>query len=73
MNEQLSLDSEVPAANPNAWMFNADGTPRKLLWCSDSVRIAWRKGLELSCPYEGERARFMPGGVCCKDVERGIA
>lgn len=67
MTEQLALELEPPTPNPNAWMFNADGTPRKLMWCSDTVRIAWRRGEELPCPYPDRP----PGGECCKEIERG--
>jgi hypothetical protein len=58
---QLSLDDAVDRPNPNAHLFDADGNPRHLLWCSDSAR----KGGP--CPYVGEKARFRPA-VCCKDV-----
>jgi hypothetical protein len=69
---QLTLELEPPVP-PDAAFFDADGRPRKLLWCSDTVRIAHRRGEPAECPYTGDRARFMPGGVCCFDVEAGIA
>jgi hypothetical protein len=39
--EQLALELDgptTPAANPNAHLFDAAGNPRRLLWCSDTVR-----------------------------------
>lgn len=63
MAGQLTLDDLAPAPpNPNAHLFDADGKPRRLLWCSDSAR----KGGP--CPYLGEKARFRPAGGCCKDI-----
>lgn len=65
MSGQLSLDlsgGEPAPANPNAWMFNADGSPRRLLWCSDTARMGG------PCPYVGAKARYRPPGGCCKDL-----
>lgn len=64
MSEQLALDLEPRAPNPNAWMFDEQGRPRRLLWCSDTARLGG------PCPYVGDRARFMPAGGCCKDLVR---
>lgn len=80
---QLALELEPPRPNPNAHFFNEDGSPRRLMWCSDSVRIAWRKGVEVGCPYTDPRPsladpgtvlppiglRHRPAGGCCKDIE----
>lgn len=65
---QLSLELERPAPNPNADWFNEAGTPKRLLWCSDTIRIGWTKGVDVPCPYLGDRARFRPAGGCCKDL-----
>lgn len=65
---QLALELEPPAANPNARFFNGDGTPRRLLWCSDVVAAAVRAGGDPPCPYEG---RENPCPPCCKSVVRG--
>jgi hypothetical protein len=62
---QLQLELEAPRPSPNAWMFNADGSPKRLLWCSDTARLGG------PCPYTGERARFRPAGGCCKDLTKG--
>lgn len=62
MAEQLQLEVEPRAPDPNAWMFNADGSPKRLLWCSDDARGGG------PCPYAG---RAVPCGVCCKELVRG--
>jgi hypothetical protein len=60
---QLSLDDAVDRPNPNAHLFDADGKPRRLLWCSDSARLGG------PCPYDDPaRARFAPAGPCCKTI-----
>lgn len=59
---QLSLDDAVARPNPNAHMFDREGKPRRLMWCSDAARMG--KG----CPYVGEKARFRPPGGCCLDL-----
>lgn len=64
---QLSLEDSVDRPNPNAHLFDREGKPRRLMWCSDRVRIALSKGEPAECPYVGEKARFRPA-VCCKDV-----
>lgn len=61
---QLSLDLGDAPVNPNAHLFNPDGTPRRLLWCSDTARMGG------PCPYLGERARFRPAGGCCKSLAK---
>jgi hypothetical protein len=60
--EQLSFQLETPAPNANAGWFKPDGTPRRLLWCSDDPEV--RSGVK-PCPYEGRR---VPCGECCHDV-----
>lgn len=81
---QLSLDSLEDRPNPNAAWFDADGRPRRLMWCSDTVRIAHRAGESAPCPYLEPHprsradatvlppigARHMPAGGCCKDLAR---
>jgi hypothetical protein len=59
---QLALDLEPDRPSPNAHFFNADGSPKRLLWCSDSARLGG------PCPYVGAKARFRPAGGCCKDL-----
>lgn len=73
---QLALQLEPPQANPNAHFFNADGSPKRLLWCSDSARLGG------PCPYLEPRPSLsepgttlppigrdrMPAGGCCKDL-----
>jgi hypothetical protein len=55
---QLSLDDAVDRPNPNAHLFDADGKPRRLLWCSDSARLGG------PCPYDDPaRARFAPDAI----------
>lgn len=68
MGVQLSLDLTPAAPNPNAHLYNEDGTAKKLLWCSDSVRISFHRGEAAACPYVGGRERFRPGGGCCLDL-----
>lgn len=70
MGVQLSLDLTPAAPNPNAGLYNGDGTPKKVLWCNDTVRIAFNRGETAACPYVGARARFRPGGSCCLDLAR---
>jgi hypothetical protein len=61
--------------NPNLAFFNDDGSPRRLLWCSDSARLGG------PCPYTEPRVSradgsllppiglaLMPAGGCCKDI-----
>lgn len=67
---QLSLELEPPRPNPNAHLFDGNGAARRLLWCSDTVRIAFRRGQDAPCPYLGDGARFRPAGGCCKDLAR---
>jgi hypothetical protein len=62
VSDQLTLDLDAGKPNPNGHLFNDDGTPKRLLWCSDTAR----KGGP--CPYIGAKAKFMPGGVCCKTL-----
>jgi hypothetical protein len=64
---QLSLFAELPPSPPNAHLLRADGTPRRLLWCSDSVRMAHHAGEPVRCPYQGRR---VPCGECCLDIVR---
>lgn len=62
---QLSFEAELPpVANPNAHLFNEDGSPKRLLWCSDSARMGG------PCPYTGARLKHRPAGGCCKDLAR---
>lgn len=79
---QLALDVEPAQPNPNAWMFHADGSPKRLLWCSDTVRIAFHRGEPAPCPYTEPHPRsrvdtellppigieHRPPGGCCKDI-----
>lgn len=67
MTDQLRLELTPRVPNPNAHFFNADGSPKRLLWCSDSARLGG------PCPYLGDRARFRPAGGCCKDITKGCA
>lgn len=55
----------APSFDPyKPWaLFNADGTPRRLLWCSDDVR----RDPSLPCPYVDGLA---PCGECCKAIMR---
>jgi hypothetical protein len=66
VTDQLDLGLEIPRepAKPsaNAHLFDENGRMRRLLWCSDDARLGG------SCPYVGEKARFMPEGGCCKDL-----
>lgn len=54
--------------NPNLRFFRPDGSPAALMWCSDTVRIAWRRGVELECPNVGRPDKVPPEG-CCKTRE----
>lgn len=63
MTEQLQLELDPRRVNPNAHLFDEHGQPRRLLWCSDAVRI---RGAP--CPYRGEYVRFRPPGGCCLDL-----
>lgn len=65
---QLSLDDAVARPNPNAHLFDREGKPRRLMWCSDRVRIALSKGEPVECRYVGEQARYRPDGGCCLDL-----
>ena len=56
--------NKAPPPNPNAWMFNRDGSPKRLLWCSDGARQGG------PCPYA---AGEVPLGVCCKDLSTDVA
>lgn len=85
MAEQLSLELEPRQPNPNAHFFNEDGTAKRLMWCSDTVRIAFNAGEPAPCPYTEEHPRsradpemlppkgerYRPAGGCCKDLVRG--
>lgn len=64
---QLELAVDGPRARPDPAFFDAEG-PRRLLWCSDAVRIAFHKGADVPCPFLGDRERFRPVGGCCKDI-----
>jgi hypothetical protein len=85
VSDQLDLfhqPDDPPAPNPNADFFNEDGSPKRLLWCSDTVRIAFNRGEDAPCPYLEPRpsraepgtmlppigADKMPAGGCCKDL-----
>jgi hypothetical protein len=52
-------DHAPDCSNPNLWMFDAEGNPRRLLWCSDSARLGG------PCPYVDGEA---PAGGCCKEL-----
>lgn len=63
LDRQARPSDHAPGcSNPNLAMFDENGDPKRLLWCSDTAR----KGGP--CPYVGERARFRPAGGCCKDL-----
>lgn len=60
---QLSLLDEGKP-NVNTAFFNADGSPRRLFWCSDGARLGG------PCPFVGEKEKHRPMGGCCKDLAR---
>lgn len=62
MSDQLRMDLEPRRENPNAALFHPDGSPRRLLWCSEDPEV--RSGVK-PCPYLG---RPVPCGECCHDV-----
>jgi hypothetical protein len=65
---QLALDFDPGRPNPNAAFLNADGTPKRLLWCSDEARLGG------PCPYAtgSGRERFKPDGPCCKEIPEAV-
>lgn len=65
---QLSLDFELERPNSNAAFFNPDGSPKRLLWCSDEARLGG------PCPYRpgSGKERFHPPGPCCKEIPGAV-
>jgi len=65
---QLAIELDLGASQTaNVRFFNADGSARRLLWCSDQVRMAHHRGEPVVCPYEG---RENPCPPCCLEIAR---
>jgi hypothetical protein len=64
MDVQMTLELE-PAAPLNAAFFHPDGSPKRLLWCGDTQRIAFNRGETVQCPYAG---RPNPCPPCCLEL-----
>lgn len=76
------LSARVATREANTHLFNDDGTPKRLMWCCDRVRIGWDNGIDVPCPFTQGRVSYadpdtmlppigvdkMPEGQCCKTI-----